>query len=105
VAWVDLDDVVGAMLFCLDDPHVHGPVNVTAPEPARNRELARALGRVLHRPAVVPVPAQALQLLYGEMATTVTTGARVVPSRLRELGYRFRRPELEDALRAAVRGR
>jgi uncharacterized protein len=105
VAWVDLDDVVGAMLFCLDDPHVHGPVNVTAPEPARNRELARALGRVLHRPAVVPVPAQALQLLYGEMATTVTTGARVVPSRLRELGYRFRRPELEDALRAAVGGR
>jgi uncharacterized protein len=105
VAWVHLDDVVGAMLLCLDDPRVHGPVNVTAPEPATNRELASALGRVLRRPAVVPVPAPALRLLYGEMATTVTTGARVVPSGLRELGYRFRRPELEEALRAAVGGR
>jgi uncharacterized protein (TIGR01777 family) len=105
VAWVHLDDVVGAILLCLDDPRVHGPVNVTAPDPATNRELARALGRVLRRPAVVPVPAPALRLLYGEMATTVTTGARVVPSGLRELGYRFRRPELEEALRAAVRGR
>ena len=105
VAWVHFDDVVGAILLCLDDPRVHGPVNVTAPDPATNRELARALGRVLRRPAVVPVPAPALRLLYGEMATTVTTGARVVPSGLRGLGYRFRRPELDDALRAAVGSR
>jgi uncharacterized protein (TIGR01777 family) len=102
VAWVHLDDVVGAILLCLDDPRVHGPVNVTAPDPATNRDLARALGRVLRRPAVVPVPGPTLRLLYGEMATTVTTGARVVPSGLRALGYRFRRPELDDALRAEV---
>jgi hypothetical protein len=102
VPWVHLDDVVGAMLFCLDNADASGPINVTAPEPVTNKELSQALGRVLHRPAIAPVPGFAVKLLYGEMATIVTTGARVVPSRLVELGYEFRRPELEPALRAAV---
>jgi hypothetical protein len=103
VPWVHLDDVVGAMLFCLeDDERVSGPINITAPEPVTNKELSKALGRVLHRPAFAPVPALAVKLLYGEMATIVTTGARVIPKRLEELGYQFRRPELEPALRAAV---
>lgn len=103
VPWVHLDDVVGAMLFCLDDERVSGPVNVAAPEPVTNRELSKALGRVLVRPAITPVPGFAVKLLYGEMASVVITGARVVPRRLQELGYEFRRPELEPALRAAVR--
>jgi hypothetical protein len=103
VPWVHLDDVVGAMLFCLeDDERVSGPINITAPEPVTNKELSKALGRVLHRPAFAPVPALAVKLLYGEMATIVTTGARVIPKRLEELGYQFRTPELEPALRAAV---
>jgi uncharacterized protein len=102
VPWVHLDDVVGALLFCLDTEQATGPVNVTAPEPVTNRELSKALGRVLKRPAVAPVPAFAVKLLYGEMAGIVTTGVRAVPARLLELGYRFRRPELEDALRAAT---
>ena len=102
VPWVHLDDVVGALLFCLDTEQASGPVNVTAPEPATNRELSKALGRVLKRPAVAPVPAFAVKLLYGEMAGIVTTGVRAVPARLRELGYTFRRPELEGALRAAT---
>ncbi|MFL5886106.1 MAG: TIGR01777 family oxidoreductase [Thermoleophilaceae bacterium] len=103
VSWVHLDDVVGAILFCLDNDEASGPINVTAPEPATNRELSKALGRVLHRPAVVPVPGPALRLLYGGMASVVTTGARVLPRRLEELGYEFRRPELEAALAASVR--
>jgi uncharacterized protein (TIGR01777 family) len=102
VSWVHLDDVVGAMLFCLDDGRAEGPVNVTAPEPVTNRELARALGRVLHRPAVLPVPAFALRLVYGEMASVVTTGARVLPARLLSLGYSFAHPQLEQALRSAL---
>jgi uncharacterized protein len=102
VPWVHLDDVVGAMLFSLDDERASGPVNVTAPEPVTNRELSRALGRVLVRPALTPVPAFALKLLYGEMASVVISGARVVPRRLQDLGYEFRRPALEPALRAAV---
>jgi uncharacterized protein (TIGR01777 family) len=97
--WVHLDDVVGAVLFALDNEAVSGPLNVTAPEPATNRDFSRALGRVLDRPAFAPVPALALKALYGEMAMIVTTGQRAVPARLTELGYAFRRPDLEDALR------
>jgi uncharacterized protein (TIGR01777 family) len=102
VPWVHLDDVVGAILFCLDTDSVAGPVNVSAPEPVTNRELSKTLGRVLRRPAVAPVPAFALRLLYGEMAVVVTTGVRMVPRRLEELGYEFRRPELDPALRSVV---
>ena len=100
--WVHLDDAVGALLFCLDHDDARGPVNVAAPNPVTNRELSKALGRVLRRPAVLPVPALALRLLYGEMAGIVTTGANVVPRRLEELGYRFRQPDLEPALRSAT---
>ena len=89
VPWVHLDDVVGAILFELDDRAASGPVNVTAPEPATNSELSKALGRVLHRPAIAPVPGLAVKALYGEMADIVTTGQRAVPARLTELGYRF----------------
>ena len=102
VPWVHLDDVIGAILFCLENEQASGPVNLTAPEPATNRELSKALGRVLGRPAVTPVPGFTLKLLYGEMSSIVTTGARAVPRRLTRLGYEFRRPALEDALRAAT---
>ncbi|MEA2158468.1 MAG: uncharacterized protein QOD66_848 [Solirubrobacteraceae bacterium] len=99
VPWVHLDDVVGALLRCADDAQASGPVNLTAPRPATNGELSRALGHVLHRPAFLPVPGLALRVLYGDMASIVTTGARVVPARLQELGYEFMHPELEPALR------
>ena len=102
VPWIHLDDVVGALLHCAGDGRASGPVNLAAPATATNAELSRALGHVLHRPAVLPVPAAALKLLYGEMATIVLTGQRVIPARLEQLGYAFRRPELEPALRDAV---
>ncbi|MGI8903105.1 MAG: TIGR01777 family oxidoreductase [Solirubrobacteraceae bacterium] len=104
VPWVHLEDVVGALLHCLDDRRAGGPVNVSAPNPATNAELSRALGRVLHRPAVLPVPGVALRLLYGEMASMVLTGQRALPERLIELGYAFRHPELEQALRDVLTG-
>ncbi|HET6870700.1 MAG TPA: TIGR01777 family oxidoreductase, partial [Solirubrobacteraceae bacterium] len=99
VPWIHLDDVVGALLFCLDDAQAAGPVNLAAPNPVTNAELSRTLGRVLNRPAVLPVPAFALKALYGEMAQIVVTGQRIVPSRLKQLGYEFRYPDLEAALR------
>ena len=102
VPWVHLDDVVGAILFELDTEAARGPINVTAPEPATNKEFSRALGRVLRRPAFAPVPAVAVKALYGQMAEIVTTGQRAVPARLVELGYRFRQPDLEPALRDAT---
>jgi uncharacterized protein (TIGR01777 family) len=100
VPWVHLDDVVGALLFLLDGGS--GIYNVTAPEPVTNKELSKALGRVLHRPAVAPVPALAVRALYGEMSLVVTTGVRAVPKHLLAEGYSFRRADLDDALRAAV---
>jgi uncharacterized protein (TIGR01777 family) len=102
VPWVHRDDVVGATMFALDNEAVRGPVNVTAPEPVTNRELSRTLGRVLRRPAFAPVPALAVKALYGDMAQIVTTGQRAVPARLTELGYSFRQPDLEPALRDAT---
>lgn len=104
VAWVALDDVAGALLFCLEKPEATGPVNLTSPNPVPNAELSRALGRVLKRPAVLPVPGFALKILYGEMAQVVTTGQRALPARLQQLGYHFRHPELEAALRDVLGG-
>jgi uncharacterized protein (TIGR01777 family) len=102
VPWVHLDDVAGALAFAAGSGAASGPLNLSAPEPVTNKELSKALGRVLRRPAIAPVPALAVKLLYGEMATIVTTGVRMVPTRLLELGYGFRRPDLEDALRDAT---
>lgn len=102
VPWIHLEDVVGALLCCVDNGGAQGPVNVTAPTPVTNAELSRALGQVLGRPAVLPVPAVAVKLLYGEMADIVITGARILPVRLGQLGYVFRHPELEAALRAVL---
>jgi len=102
VPWIHTDDVVGALAFTLDTEGASGPVNLTAPEPVTNKELSKTLGRVLKRPAVAPVPALAIKALYGEMAIIVTTGVRAVPKRLQELGYVFRQPDLEAALRSAT---
>jgi len=103
VPWVHLDDVVGALLFLADNDATSGAYNVTAPEPVTNKELSKALGRVLRRPAVAPVPAFALKLLYGEMGSIVTTGVRAVPKRLSEAGYEFRQQDLQDALAQTTR--
>ena len=88
--WVHLDDVVGAILLCMDDQRAIGPVNVTAPTPVTNAEFSRVLGRVLKRPAVLPVPGFALSLLYGEMSEIVTTGQCAVPARLAKPRLRVR---------------
>jgi uncharacterized protein len=99
MAWIHRDDMVGVILRALDDEAWRGPVNATAPEPVTNADFSKALGRALRRPAVLPVPGFALQLLYGDMARLVTHGRRVVPRRLRELGYEHRHPDLGEALR------
>jgi uncharacterized protein (TIGR01777 family) len=98
VSWIHLDDMVGGLLFAADDSRVAGPINLAAPSAVDNAEFSRCLGKVLHRPAVLPVPSFALSLLYGEMSEIVTTGQRVVPGRLLQLDYRFVWPELGPAL-------
>jgi uncharacterized protein len=104
MSWISLDDEVGLILWALDDHRVWGVINATAPNPVTNRELSRALGRALHRPAIFPVPKFAVAALRGgELADVVAGGARVVPRRALDLGYEFRHPEIDGALRDALR--
>jgi uncharacterized protein (TIGR01777 family) len=101
--WIHLADVIGIYLAAIDDERWSGPFNATAPNPVSNREFSKALGKALHRPAVLPVPGFALKLLYGGMAKLVLEGQNALPRRASELGYRHRHPELDEALRSALR--
>jgi uncharacterized protein (TIGR01777 family) len=102
--WIHVDDLVGIYLRALDDAAWTGAVNATAPEPVRNKDFSHALGRALHRPAFAPVPGFAVRVLYGEMADIVVNGQRAVPARTQALGYSFRHPDLDEALRSALAG-
>jgi uncharacterized protein (TIGR01777 family) len=104
VSWVALDDAVAAIAAALERESLAGPVNVVAPTPVTNAELTATLGRVLGRPAVLAMPAAPLRLLLGEMATEMLlVSQRAVPGRLSSVGFAFRYPTLEPALRAALR--
>jgi len=98
--WIALEDALGAILHVLATPSLSGPINVTAPHPVTQLEFVRTLGRVLRRPAALPVPRFALGLVFGrEAAAMMASGQRVSPARLVAAGYRFRFGELEPALR------
>jgi uncharacterized protein (TIGR01777 family) len=104
MSWVSLEDVVGAIRFAMDRDDARGPLNVVAPHPVTNAQFTAALGRALGRPTPFPVPAFALRLLFGQMADEALLGGqRAHPARLLALGYRFRHPELDGALAAALR--
>jgi len=102
--WIHRDDLVALYLRALDDAAWTGAVNGTAPEPVTNKDFSRALGRALHRPAFAPVPGFAVRVLYGEMADIVVNGQRAVPKRTQALGFSFRHPQLDEALRDALAG-
>jgi uncharacterized protein len=99
VPWIHVADEVGAIRCLLEREEARGPFNLTAPHPLTSRAFSRALGRALRRPSLVPAPGLALRILLGEMADMLLHGQRAVPHRLLELGYVFRYPEAESALR------
>lgn len=102
--WIHIDDEVALIVWALDDDSVSGVLNAAAPNPVTNREFSKALGRALNRPAVFPVPKFAVAAMRGrELAETVAGGARVIPRRALDLGFDFRHPEIEEALRSALR--
>ncbi len=99
-SWIAIDDAIGVIVHALLTDTVSGPLNVTSPEPVRNEELTAVLGRILHRPAILPVPAFALRLLFPGLADEgLLASARVVPAALIASDYVFRYPTLETALR------
>lgn len=102
-SWIHAEDLTALTLACLDAAELRGPINAVAPGAVRNAELTAALGRVLRRPAVLPVPSFALRAALGEIAGELLGSRRVDPVRARELGLRWRRPELEGALRAELK--
>jgi uncharacterized protein len=100
MSWISLDDVVSALHYLVESPTISGPANLTSPHPATNAEFTKALGRVLSRPTVFPMPAAAARLLFGEMADSLLlSSTRVTPQVLADAGFRFRYAELEPALR------
>jgi NAD dependent epimerase/dehydratase family enzyme len=98
-SWVHLDDLVGIIMLALENEHVRGPLNGTAPEPQTNRDFASTLGRMMGRPSWLPVPGFAMNVLLGEMADMITTGQRVIPKQAQELGYQFKYPTSAQAIR------
>lgn len=104
VSWVHLDDLCALFEFLLGNARASGSFNGTAPNPVTMREFARALGRVLHRPSGLAVPAPILRLTVGEVAEVLVTGQQVLPRRVEEAGFRFEHPEIEPAF-ASLLGR
>ncbi|WP_405890801.1 TIGR01777 family oxidoreductase [Streptomyces sp. NBC_00133] len=102
-SFISLHDEVAALRHILDTESLSGPVNLTAPHPATNREVTEAMGRALHRPAVFAVPAPALRIALGELAEDVLGGQRALPTRLLESGFSFAFPRIDDAIGAALR--
>ncbi|MDH4249007.1 MAG: TIGR01777 family oxidoreductase [Deltaproteobacteria bacterium] len=104
LSWAALDDVVRAVGQTLRDPRLEGPVNLTAPHPVTSREFAQTLGRVLRRPAVLPLPAWVVKMVFGEMGQSLLLeGQRVLPKRLTDLGFRFSFSTVEEALNRECR--
>ena len=101
-SWVAFDDVLGLIDFALRTPEVEGPLNVTAPEPVRQKVFAQALGRALHRPAFMPAPAFALKLALGGFSTELLSSKKVLPRKAAGLGYRFRFSDLEACLEHVI---
>ncbi len=100
--WIHLEDLASAIIFLLEHPDVSGPVNAVAPDPPRQKDFARALGRACGKSAVMPVPGFALRLMLGEKGEMLLAGQRAVPRALRARGFKFKHTELDDALAELV---
>ena len=99
LSWIHIEDVVGGILFALENKQLNGPVNFSAPEPVNMDEFGKTLAKVINRPHWMPVPSVMLKLLLGEMSILVLEGQRVLPEKLLSAGYIFRFPHLQEALK------
>lgn len=98
-SWIHLADEVASIRFLIENEQARGAFNLTAPNPLTNADFGKALGRVMRRPSLVPLPGFVFRLMFGEVATVVLDGQRVLPQRLLDLGFEFQYPEVEAAFR------
>ncbi|MFB3884066.1 MAG: TIGR01777 family oxidoreductase [Thermodesulfobacteriota bacterium] len=101
-SWVHIKDLAEAFVFLLKRPEISGPVNICSPNPVRNKDLAKALGKALHRPSFMPAPGFMIKLVLGEFGSVILEGQRVIPKRLLESGFIFQYPDIDKALRGIV---
>jgi hypothetical protein len=101
-SWIHMGDLVGAFVFLMAHREISGPVNLTSPNPVRNSELTRALGKAMHRPSFLPAPGFMLKLLLGEFGSVLLEGQRVIPRKLLDGGYVFVYPEIDGALQSVI---
>jgi uncharacterized protein (TIGR01777 family) len=101
-SWVHIKDLAEAFIFLMKHPEISGPVNVCSPNPVRNKDLAKALGKTLHRPSFLPAPGFMIKLVLGEFGSVILEGQRVIPRRLLESGFVFQYPDIDKALKGIV---
>jgi len=101
-SWVHIKDLAEAFVFLMNRPEISGPVNVCSPNPVRNRDLAKALGKALHRPSFIPAPGFMVKWVLGEFGSVILEGQRVIPRRLLENGFVFQHADIEKALQGIV---
>ena len=100
--WIHIDDLIAAILFIIENEELSGPFNFTAPNPVRNRELAKTIGNTVGRPAILPAPKFLIKLAMGELGSTLLDSQRVIPENLTKAGFQFRYPDLTSAIRQIV---
>ena len=101
-SWIHIEDLAEAFVFLLDHREISGPVNLCSPVPVRNRVLARALGKALHRPSIFPAPAFMIKLILGEFGSVILKGQKVFPRRLLDSGFIFQYPHIDEAIESIV---
>ena len=101
-SWIHIKDLAEAFVFMTKRPEISGPVNVCSPNPVRNKDLAKALGKALHRPSFIPAPGFMVKWVLGEFGSVILEGQRVLPQRLLESGFVFQYPDIERALQSIV---
>lgn len=102
--WIHMDDLISGILFALTEKAVRGPINLAAPNPVQNRTFAGAMGRVLRRPALIPVPGCVLKTVMGELGEVLLSSQRALPVKLLDDGFRFEYPDIGPALKQLIRG-
>ena len=101
-SWVHMQDLVEAFIFLLQHTEISGAVNLCSPQPVRNSELGKAIGKVMHRPSFMPTPGFMIKLILGEFGSVLLKGQRVIPRRLLDAGFKFKYPNIEDALKSII---